>query len=851
MARKRAWWSSIAAALLIAAGLAWAALVLAAPSAQPATRPSAATLNVTTTADTATCGTPCSLRGAIAAAASGDTIIIPAGTFTLTSLFELTIDKSLNLEGTGSGDTIIQAADQPNVSDFRVFNINTGSVAISGVTIRHGNSITDNHGGIFNSGGTLTITSSTVSSNGGTGIFNAGGTLTLTNSMVSGNNGHGIRGGGTITVIDSTISGNNNNGIHNSGAMTVTGSTISGDSDNEGIINTGTITVTDSTISGHSRGGIINHGTMTVTVSTISGNLGGGIHNSGTMAVTNSTISDNSAGSDGGGVSNFGTLNVTNSTISGNNANSGSGGGIFNNDGATVRLVNTIVARNTASLRPDCRGVITSLGRNLIGDTTGCGFTPSATGDLVNVDPLLGLLRDNGGPTLTHALLSGSPAIDTGDDASCPATDQRGVARPQGAQCDIGAFEFVGTIPPRAFDQAVTTTGDRPVNITLAASDPDTGDTLTFIIVSPPASGDLFMGNSVAGEKLTTGDSPITGDTVTYKARLGFAGTDRFSFKANDGTADSNIATVTILVNGPTVQGAVTLEGMPEPISGARITFSSGGQVIGLVFGDPEDGSFELQLTSGIYHVKAEKDGFLPATKAGVVLNQDLSLPGVKLLWGDVNGDGVDVKDLTAPARNLGKIESPWLEEPLAGCVGLGAITGNNTRQFSQPPLMTIQVENLYIARVATNKGTFVIELLPNETPLTVNNFVFLSRDGFYNGLIFHRVIENFMIQGGDPTGTGTGGPGYTFEELVPSLVFDSPGLLAMANAGPNTNGSQFFITTVPTPHLNGQHTIFGRVLEGQDVVDAISKVPTGNVNRPIEDIIIECIEIEETTPGT
>ena len=227
--------------------------------------------------------------------------------------------------------------------------------------------------------------------------------------------------------------------------------------------------------------------------------------------------------------------------------------------------------------------------------------------------------------------------------------------------------------------------------ITLAASDPDTGDTLSFIIVSPPASGDLFMGNSVAGDKLTTRDRPITGDTVTYKARLGFAGTDRFSFKASDGAAEGNIATVTILVNGPMVQGTVTLKGMPNPISGARITFSSGGQTIGRVFSNPEDGSFELQLTSGIYDVKAEKDGFLPATRAGVVLNQEMSLPGAKLLWGDVNGDGVDVKDLTAPAKNLGKIESPWLEEQVAGCVGLGAITGNNTRQFSQPPLMTIQ----------------------------------------------------------------------------------------------------------------------------------------------------------------
>ena len=646
MARKRAWWSSIAAALLIAAGLTWAALVLAAPSTQPVARPLAATLNVTTTADTTTCGTPCSLRGAIAAAGSGDTIIIPAGTFTLTSLFELAIDKSLTLTGAGSGDTIIQAAIGEGIADFRVFNITNGEVAISSVVIRHGQLDIGLGGGIRNTG-----------------------TLTITNTKVGGNRAQhagGISNDGMLNLTDSIISGNravggNGGGIRNTGTLTITNSTVRGNTgDNAG-------------------GGISTNGMLNLTLSRISGNSGGdgsGIRNFGTVNLANSTISGNAAVSDGGGINNDATFNMTNSTITGNTANNRAGG-VLNGDNGTVNLVNGIIAGNTAATRPDCFGLFTSLGHNLIGNTSACAFTP-ATGDLVNVDPLLGPLRDNGGPTLTHALLPGSPAIDSGDDAACPATDQRGVARPQGAHCDIGAFEFApgANFPPTASNQAVTTTGDRSVIITLAASDPDTGDTLSFIIVSPPASGDLFMGNSVAGDKLTTRDRPITGDTVTYKARLGFAGTDRFSFKASDGAAEGNIATVTILVNGPKVQGTVTLEGMPNPISGARIAFSSGGQTIGRVFSNPEDGSFELQLTSGIYDVKAEKDGFLPATRAGVVLNQEMSLPGVKLLWGDVNGDGVDVKDLPAPAKNLGKIESPWLEEQVAGCVGLGAITG-------------------------------------------------------------------------------------------------------------------------------------------------------------------------------
>ena len=144
-----------------------------------------------------------------------------------------------------------------------------------------------------------------------------------------------------------------------------------------------------------------------------------------------------------------------------------------------------------------------------------------------------------------------------------------------------------------------------------------------------------------------------------------------------------------------------------------------------------------------------------------------------------------------------------------------------------------------------------VIELFPKEAPITVNNFVFLSRDGYYDGVIFHRVIQGFMIQGGDPTGTGGGGPGYKFEdEFVPTLVFDQPGYLAMANSGPRTNGSQFFITVVPTPHLNGAHTIFGRVIQGQDVADAISVVPANSSSKPLQDVVIESIEIEETATG-
>lgn len=145
-------------------------------------------------------------------------------------------------------------------------------------------------------------------------------------------------------------------------------------------------------------------------------------------------------------------------------------------------------------------------------------------------------------------------------------------------------------------------------------------------------------------------------------------------------------------------------------------------------------------------------------------------------------------------------------------------------RQYNSPPQTVIDANKDYTATITTNRGEIKIQLFSAEAPKTVNNFVFLAREGFYEGVSFHRVISDFMVQTGDPTGTGTGGPGYKFADEAGALRLkhDGPGVLSMANAGPNTNGSQFFITHVATDWLNGKHAVFGRVTEGQDVVDSI-----------------------------
>ena len=150
-------------------------------------------------------------------------------------------------------------------------------------------------------------------------------------------------------------------------------------------------------------------------------------------------------------------------------------------------------------------------------------------------------------------------------------------------------------------------------------------------------------------------------------------------------------------------------------------------------------------------------------------------------------------------------------------------------------------------AAIETAKGNIVIELYQDKAPKTVENFVTLAKKGFYNGILFHRVIPGFMIQTGDPTGTGMGGPGYTFkDEFSPELKHTGPGIVSMANAGPNTNGSQFFITLAATPWLDGKHSVFGKVVEGQAVVEAIGSAPRDASDRPLQEISMKRVTISE-----
>ncbi|NKQ39739.1 MAG: peptidylprolyl isomerase [Methanosarcinales archaeon] len=167
--------------------------------------------------------------------------------------------------------------------------------------------------------------------------------------------------------------------------------------------------------------------------------------------------------------------------------------------------------------------------------------------------------------------------------------------------------------------------------------------------------------------------------------------------------------------------------------------------------------------------------------------------------------------------------------------------------QWNTQPELTISEDATYVATLNTNKGAIKIEFFNKDAPITVNNFIFLTEKKFYDNIIFHRIISNFMIQGGCPLGTGTGGPGYSIKDEFSRNVKNKRGTISMANAGPNTGGSQFFINLVDNSHLNGKHTVFGKVIEGMDIVDTIGAVKVGAGDKPLIDVVINDIELIKT----
>lgn len=215
----------------------------------------------------------------------------------------------------------------------------------------------------------------------------------------------------------------------------------------------------------------------------------------------------------------------------------------------------------------------------------------------------------------------------------------------------------------------------------------------------------------------------------------------------------------------------------------------------------------------------------------------------------DPDGDNLTIIDVEEPDHGDANIfDNKILYTPNYNFTGYDFFkyTISNTKNHTATSTITIAVGEVNpLAFIDTSKGMIIVELYEDKVPITAQNFIDLANDNFYDGIIFHRVIDGFMIQGGCPYGTGTGGPGYTIDdEFHPDLKHDSPGILSMANSGPNTGGSQFFITVEETPWLDNAHSVFGKVVEGMDVVYSISNVDTDGNNKPLEDVIMYEINI-------
>ena len=251
----------------------------------------------------------------------------------------------------------------------------------------------------------------------------------------------------------------------------------------------------------------------------------------------------------------------------------------------------------------------------------------------------------------------------------------------------------------------------------------------------------------------------------------------------------------------------------------------------------PTLSEYAAELNLDVEQFEADLDSPEVVAKVQTTYQEAISLGlrGTPTIF--LNGQDFPPQYLLAPVEQW----AAFIESEKATAEALASVP-----QYERPSMM-IDVDKEYLATVETDKGSFVIELFPQSAPETVNSFVFLAQEGYYDGVTFHRVLDGFVAQTGDPSGTGRGGPGYTFEdEIDPDLTFDGPGWVAMANAGANTNGSQWFITYSAQPDLNGRHTIFGKVIEGMEVVDSLTRRdPSADPNAPLGDKILS-VTIEE-----
>ena len=496
-----------------------------------------------------------------------------------------------------------------------------GDLTLQSVTLSGGSSFI---GGVSNAfGGTLAIKSSTISGNTGSGVSNSG-TLIVQNSTISGNAGDGVSGGGTLTIENSTISGNTGRGVSNGGTLTIENSTVSGNT-GSGVSNFSTLTIKNSTISGNtsnsSGGGVSNYGTLAIEKSLISANTsnskGGGLSNSGTLTITNSTISGNLA-DQGGGVVNSascnrgyyffgvycsaGSLTITNSTISANLANQG--GGVVNSlycyfntsngsnycpPAAVLSLNRSLIAGNQAPVAPEGQnisgtgastvGIVNANNFNLFGANGNAGvsgFTPGPTDIVpsVSLAQILAPLQNNGGPTQTHALFAGSPAIDAGDPSGCgTTTDQRGFARPVDGnndgtvRCDIGAFER----------------NAQDINTVISISD---------VTVTEGNGGTV---NATFEVKLSEPSTQPVTVTFSTANRTAIAGTD---FEGTSGTVTFNpgetTKTITVAVNANTI---LELDkSFFVNLTSATNAFIGDGQAVGTIIND--DGALPERLSN-------------------------------------------------------------------------------------------------------------------------------------------------------------------------------------------------------------------------------------------------------------